>query len=62
VPKEDPEALARAIQKLVDNPELRTELGHAGQAHVQQFTKQKMLTETARIYQQVLSEKLGSNI
>lgn len=38
VPTESPEALAAALQRLIDNPELRLQLGQAGQTRAQDFS------------------------
>ena len=38
VPTQDPEALAAALQRLIDNPELRLRLGQAGQTRAQDFS------------------------
>lgn len=38
VPTEDPDALAAAIQRLIDSPDLRLRLGQAGQTRAQDFS------------------------
>ena len=43
-PPADAEALADAIEKLMDNPELRKQMGEAGKARVRdQFTLEEMI-------------------
>jgi glycosyltransferase involved in cell wall biosynthesis len=36
VPQDDPEALAAALRKLYENPDLASRLGHAGRATVRE--------------------------
>jgi len=48
--------LASALNRLLDDPALRTRLGAAGRARVvQEFTFEKMLDRIDALYQQVLS-------
>ncbi len=51
VPPKNPEALAQAIKQLLVNPELALKLGQNAQKKVQQFSLDKMLAETERVYQ-----------
>jgi len=55
VPPKDPKALAEAIQKLLDDPELRKEMGQAGREKaLREFTLDRMLHETEKVYEGVL--------
>lgn len=55
VPPKDPRALAEAIQKLLDDPDLRNKMGRAGQEKaLREFTLDRMLRETERVYEEVL--------
>ncbi|MDR7420328.1 MAG: glycosyltransferase [Armatimonadota bacterium] len=55
VPAGDPAALARAIQRFVDDPALRHRAGAAGKDRaLQWFTEVRMLRETADVYQDVI--------
>ncbi|OGE83044.1 MAG: hypothetical protein A2846_01690 [Candidatus Doudnabacteria bacterium RIFCSPHIGHO2_01_FULL_49_9] len=51
VPPKDPQALAAAIKKLILNPTLAEQLGAAAQKKVQEFSLDKMLSETVKVYQ-----------
>jgi len=51
VPPKDPPALAAAIKKLLDNPDLARQLGRAAQKKVQEFSLEKMLAETEAVYE-----------
>lgn len=58
VPTRDPKALAAAIQRLLDDPELRKRMGQAGREKVlKEFTLDRMLAETQKVYEEVLSQK-----
>lgn len=55
VPPLDPAGLAHALQRLLDNPTWRQQLGRSGRERVQnEFTPQKMLTRVTTIYQDIL--------
>ncbi len=55
VPPEDPAALAVAIRKLLDDPDLRARMGSSGRERVQrEFSPQKLLRNVLRVYQDVL--------
>ena len=57
VPPRDPDALAEALQKLIADPELRRRMGQAGRKKaLKEFTLDRMLQETERVYKQVLSQ------
>lgn len=50
-PPDDPEALAGAIQRLLDDPALRTRLGAAGRVKAEaHFTLDRMVTQTIQLY------------
>lgn len=51
VPARDSHALARAINRLIDDPALRTRMGQAGRARVQhEFTLDKMVERVMQVY------------
>ena len=53
VPPRDPDALAEALQKLIANPELRRRMGRAGREKaLREFTLDRMLRETERVYRE----------
>jgi glycosyltransferase involved in cell wall biosynthesis len=57
VPPEDIGELAKAIQRLLDNPRLRQEMGEAGRIRVEeQFTSTKMAEAMLQVYQEMLDE------
>jgi len=58
VPPRDPDALAEALQKLIADPELRRHMGQAGREKaLKEFTLDRMLRETERVYREVLGSK-----
>lgn len=58
VPLRDPKALAKALQKFLDDGKLRRKMGKAGQEKaLQEFTLDRMLTETHKVYEEVLRKK-----
>jgi glycosyltransferase involved in cell wall biosynthesis len=51
VPPGEPEALARAMQRFLDDPQLRASAGAAGRRRaLERFTEARMLRETAQVY------------
>jgi|Deesub1362B_J571_1020462.scaffolds.fasta_scaffold00760_5 glycosyltransferase involved in cell wall biosynthesis len=55
VPPKDPQALAEALQKLLDDPEMRYHMGKAGREKaLREFTLDRMLWEIERVYKSVL--------
>lgn len=57
VPPDDPEALAAALARLADDPELRGRLGRAGPARVGEgFLAEQMVTAYEALYREVLAE------
>ena len=58
VPPHNPEAMARAIIRLLKNPELGTRMGRAGKERVlKQFSIQRMVTKTQQLYKELMIEK-----
>jgi glycosyltransferase involved in cell wall biosynthesis len=56
VPLRDPEALALAIMRLIETPELRKQLGLAARARVEQkFTWEQVASETTRAYERAIA-------
>ena len=54
VPPGNPEALSEAIQRLLDNEDLRHQMGQAGREKaLREFTSDHMLAETDKIYEGV---------
>lgn len=58
VPPEDPAKLAEAIINLANNPDLRETLSAKALSRSQNFTQEKMLAETKKIYQKLLSQQI----
>jgi rhamnosyl/mannosyltransferase len=59
VPPQDPDALAQAINRLLDNPQLRRQMGAAGRARVQsEFLPETMLARVQSIYEKVLYDRI----
>ena len=54
VPPDNPEALAAAIRRLLDDPELRQSLGQRGRERARQFDWDVIATEQEQVYQAVL--------
>jgi colanic acid/amylovoran biosynthesis glycosyltransferase len=56
VPPRDPEALAKKILYLLENPQVAEELGRAGRARVvERFSIQNMISQFQRLYGEVVS-------
>jgi len=54
----DPEALTAAIQKLLDNEDLRCKMGQLGRRKaLSHFTLERMLAQTQEVYQKVFREQ-----
>ena len=57
VPAENPEALARAIARLMDDPELRQRYGRAArQAAVNEFSSERVGRDIVALYVRMLTE------
>jgi glycosyltransferase involved in cell wall biosynthesis len=57
VPPKNPQALAKAIESLLTNPNLRTEMGKAGRRLAQEkFSLEKIIEQTLDVYQKALGE------
>jgi len=58
VPPKDPGALAEALQKLIEDPELRWRMGEAGREKtLREFSLERMLDETEKIYAEVMNRE-----
>jgi glycosyltransferase involved in cell wall biosynthesis len=58
VPPKDPDALAAAIDQLLDQPERREAMGRAGRARVlQHFTWRRAAERTVEVYCEVINER-----
>ena len=56
VPPKNPQALAKVLQRLLDDPELRRRMGQAGREKaLREFTLDRMLRETEKVYEEVLT-------
>jgi len=63
VPPGNAAALAKGIQQLVGNPQLREEMGEAGRMRVEQhFTSTKMAEAMLQVYQDMLNEPCLSGV
>jgi glycosyltransferase involved in cell wall biosynthesis len=57
VPPRDPDALARALRRLIEDPELRARLGAAGRERaVREFSSRRVCDETLALYARLLEE------
>lgn len=58
VPPKDPKALADAIIRLIEDPELRTEYGNTGRRIVEErFTDDRVVEGTLAVYKRILEKK-----
>lgn len=56
IPPKDSEALARAAQKIMEQPELALQMGRAGRQRLEKFfSAAKMVRDTENIYQRLLA-------
>jgi len=57
VPIKNPEALAKAIERLLRDDKKRSEMGHAGRKMAEKlFSQEKIIAETMKIYEKLLSK------
>lgn len=57
VPRGDAETLRARLEILIDNPELRQQMGMAGyERFIEKFTFDRMLKETVKVYEEVLQK------
>ena len=60
VPRDDPEALARGIAKLLDRPAERSDFGARGRARIEEFYSwRRVALATADVYAEVVNEWRG---
>jgi glycosyltransferase involved in cell wall biosynthesis len=59
VPLGDVDALVDAMQRLLDQPELRTRLGQAGRVRAKLFTAEVVLPQFESVYSQLVAESAG---
>jgi glycosyltransferase involved in cell wall biosynthesis len=57
VPRDDPEALANAIRRLVKDPALRARLGEAGRLKAQRFTAERTGGNYERLFRQQIEAR-----
>ena len=58
VTPDDPQALAKAIRRLIDDPELRKKMGEAARKTFEnRFTYDKFYNKVMRVYEEALSDK-----
>jgi glycogen synthase len=60
VPLDDPEALASAVLRLIDDPDRRSALAASGRARALQLTPSKMVDGYLAAYGEVLAEEAGA--
>ena len=56
VPPRDAPALARAIARLADDPELRARLGRGAREHVRDFAETRVVGQTLELYSQLVND------
>jgi len=58
VPRDDPDALAKAVSTLLEQPEMRHEMGARARPRIEAtFSWRRVAERTARIYQEVVEER-----
>lgn len=62
VPAKNPQALAKALDQLLENEHMRKSMGSAGrQRALEEFSLQRMLVQTQRVYEEIVNRIVGSN-
>lgn len=61
VPEDDPEAVAAAILRLLENEEERTAFGHASRDRATRFGHRRMVEGTERVYREVIQNGAGAS-
>jgi glycosyltransferase involved in cell wall biosynthesis len=61
VPAGDLEALAHAMKRLIDDVELRSQLGQAAQEHAQRFTADAVIPRFEHLYRQIIHKLPGAS-
>ena len=57
ISRDDSDTLKSKLETLIDNPQLRLQMGMAGyQRFIDQFTFERMLKETVKVYEEVLQK------
>jgi glycosyltransferase involved in cell wall biosynthesis len=60
VPRKDPDALGKAIERLIDDPPLRLAMGQKGAAKAsREFDQQRVIDLTLEVYSQLRAAKAG---
>ena len=60
-PADATDALADAVERLLDHPELRTRMGAAGRAHVTSlYTLERLVADHAALYDELLASRLAA--
>ena len=55
IPREDPIALAEAINLLIDNPSLRVEIGRNARKSMLQYSEKAMLEKLIAVYNLIIN-------
>jgi glycosyltransferase involved in cell wall biosynthesis len=55
VPPREPEALAEALARLLEDPDLRDRMGRAGQVRAEEFSDQVMFERLEALYSEILT-------
>ena len=57
-PPGDPQAMAAALLRLLDNPSLHRKMGEAGRTRADEFGARKMVSDIAALYEKLLAERM----
>ncbi|MCB0165104.1 MAG: glycosyltransferase family 4 protein, partial [Anaerolineae bacterium] len=60
VPPGQPDSLTVALRRLIDQPDLRRQLGQSGQAKAAQFTWDHVVDQTLAVYNDTIWSKIGA--